>query len=193
MQHLHDCKQVIVPDCLRQVEILQNKYTFTTGADWAARKGHLLMLQWLLKNTGEGCTTYAMDFAARNGHIDIMMWLHHNRSEGCTNAAANWAAFKGRLNIVKWLYKNTQSRCGELATVTAAGNGDLDMLCWLHAEGAITNTTCADMAFACGHEECLRFLESVGYKSCMSKDDKRLMERMQRHIEFRRLPFVQWD
>jgi ankyrin repeat protein len=33
-----------------------------------------------------------MHWAARNGHLEVVQWLHENRKEGCTINAMNWAA-----------------------------------------------------------------------------------------------------
>eukprot|EP00798_Chlamydomonas_sp_ICE-L_P025841 gene25841-11516_t len=105
LSHVH-CKQVAIPTSLRQTEFLHTKKVLTTGADWAARKGHLPLLQWLLVNTEEVCTTYAFDLAARNGHMNVLLWLHDNGLGG-TRTSADWAAYTGHLHIVKWLYDNT--------------------------------------------------------------------------------------
>eukprot|EP00798_Chlamydomonas_sp_ICE-L_P000217 gene217-3987_t len=90
LSHVH-CKQVAIPTSLRQTEFLHNKKVLTTGADWAARKGHLPLLQWLLVNTEEVCTTYAFDLAARHGHMNVLLWLHDNGLGG-TRTSADWAA-----------------------------------------------------------------------------------------------------
>jgi hypothetical protein len=193
LPHLRYGKQVNVPDNLHTVEFLHNKRVITTGADWAARKGHLPLLQWLLLNTSECCTTYAMDLAARNGHMDVLLWLHGNCLKGCTNAAADWAAFKGRLDIVKWLYNNTGSRCSAHATMIAAGNGDHETLCWLHAHGVTCNTSCANMALACGHVGILKFLLSVGCKHCVDKGDTCCITRIRQLIDYERMPCSQRD
>jgi len=192
LPHLHNC-QLLIPNELRQVEILHNRKIITNVADWAARRGHLMLLQWLLLNTEEGCTTYAMDLAARNGHMNVLSWLHSNGLGGCTSAAADWAAFKGRLNIIKWLYENTGSRCSEHATMIAAGNGDMETLLWLHGQGVSCNPSCANMAFACGHACTLQFLESIGCKQCVDKADNNTIHNIRRIIEYERRPCKRRD
>ena len=52
------------------------------------------------------CTKRTMDFAAKNGHLYIVQWLHENRSEGCTEYAINFAANNGHLHMVQWLREN---------------------------------------------------------------------------------------
>ena len=38
-----------------------------------------------------------MDYAAKNGHLGIVQLLHHNRKEGCTTEAIDLAASNGHL------------------------------------------------------------------------------------------------
>jgi len=186
LSHVH-CKQVAIPTSLRQTEFLHNKRVLTTGADWAARKGHLPLLQWLLLNTEEVCTTYAFDLAARNGHMNVLLWLHDNGLGG-TRTSADWAAYTGHLHIVKWLYDNTNFKCSENATMIAAGNGDLEMLLWLHAQGVTCNTSCANFGFACEHEGIMQFLESVGCKRCIDEANTNIIKNIRHIIECERLP-----
>ena len=185
--------QLLLPaDCL-QTEVLQNRDTQTTKADWAARKGYLQLLRWLSSH-GEACTTYAMDFAARNGHLDVLQWLQLNRREGCTDAAANWAAYKGRLDVVEWLYCHTASRCCELATMLAAGHGDLRMLRWLLAHGVISTTSAANYAFAGGHTEAEELLAAYrGCRRCMTDDDADMIARIRKTLQIDASPIPQWD
>eukprot|EP00798_Chlamydomonas_sp_ICE-L_P025085 gene25085-10731_t len=150
LSHVH-FKQVAIPTSLRQTEFLHNKRVLTTGADWAARKGHLPLLQWLLLNTEEVCTTYAFDLAARNGHMNVLLWLHDNGLGG-TRTSADWAAY--------------------------TGNGDLEMLLWLHAQGVTCNTSCANFGFACEHEGIMQFLDSVGCKRCIDEANTNIIKKI---------------
>lgn len=47
-----------------------------------------------------------MYWAAKNGHLEIVQWLHFNRNEGCTKYSMDWAANSGHVEIVKWLNRN---------------------------------------------------------------------------------------
>lgn len=80
---------------------------FTADATFfAARNGHLQVVQWLHSNRQEGCTTRAVDDAAKNGFLDVVKWLLENRSEGYST---DLVAASGRLHVVKWLH-NKQKR-----------------------------------------------------------------------------------
>src|SRR3546814_7943009 len=57
------------------------------------------------------CTFHAMDYAAKNGHLEIVEFLHEHRTEGCTAQAMNYAAKAGHLAIVEWLHKNRLEGC----------------------------------------------------------------------------------
>ncbi len=184
-----------------------NKFTITTGPDWAARKGHLPLLRWLLKNTAEECTSSASDWAALNGHADVLQWLSDNNTLGCTDAAADWAAYKGHINILQWLYTNTHVRCSELSMMYAAGKGGLDehsssnthptepllpskawqcgvgrgnlkLLMWLHEHGAPSRNSAANFAFACGHTSTLKWLRSIGVERSVKADDHDVLARI---------------
>jgi hypothetical protein len=185
--------QAFITPGIRQKEFLRNELIITTGPDWAARKGHIELLKWLLVNTNEGCTTYAMDYAARNGHMNVLLWLYDNREEGCTNAAADWAASKGHLHILKWLYAHTSSRCSELAMMDASRRGDLEMLTWLHANGAGCRAIAADYAFVMGHDDVIHWLSSIGCQQSVKDDDVARIERIRECAQRDMLPFDWWD
>lgn len=189
---LNGC-QLRVLGSLRVKEYCGNREIRTTAPDWAARKGHLQLLQWLLHNTDEGCTTYAMDFAARNGHFDVLVWLHRNRAEGCTNAAADWAAFKGHLHILQWLYENTASRCSDLATSRAAARGDSGTLEWLVSRGVWCSPSAANFAFANGQAGVLEMLQTMGCMHTVRDRDTDVLQRMRDIVVSWNDPFERWD
>ncbi|RLN47122.1 hypothetical protein BBJ28_00016617 [Nothophytophthora sp. Chile5] len=108
--------------------------TCTTAAmDGAAAAGHLEMVQWLHTSMQAECTPDAMDRAAVNGHLKIVQWLHTNRSEGCTTKAMNGAASSGHLEIVKWLHANRPEGCTSAAVENAVMNRHLRIVRWLFA------------------------------------------------------------
>lgn len=179
--------QVTVP---RQLEGLCLRPIHTTAPDWAARKGHLQLLRWLLHDESEVCTTYAMDFAARNGHFEVLRWLH-NRGEMCTDAAANWAAFQGHTRILSWLYAHTPARCCELATMHAAGRGDMEMLEWLHHQNVCCTPSAANFALANGHTCVLAWLATKGCDPSVTKEDISTLERIK--ILACDTPCAPWD
>eukprot|EP01135_Chromosphaera_perkinsii_P001349 Nk52_evm76s164 gene=Nk52_evmTU76s164 len=129
----------------------------TDAMDYAAKNGHLALIQWLHSHRNEGCTVNAMNWAAEMGHIDVVQWLHENRDEGCneyalrnaagnnhlrmvqwltanrphdkcTTSAMDWACGRGHLDVVRWLHENRSEGCSEDAMYLAAGNGHLDVL-----------------------------------------------------------------
>ncbi|KAF4141907.1 Ankyrin repeats domain-containing protein [Phytophthora infestans] len=73
---------------------------------WAARGGHVHVLEWLQKNYPAKCGQDAMDAAISYGHIEAVKWLHANRTEGCTSGAMYSSACNGHFEMVKWLYLN---------------------------------------------------------------------------------------
>jgi hypothetical protein len=49
-----------------------------------------------------------MNFAAKNGHLEVVEWLNNNIKEGCKTCATNsmyLAADNGHLEIVEYLKK----------------------------------------------------------------------------------------
>jgi ankyrin repeat protein len=114
--------------------------------DYAARKGHLDIVQWLHANRSEGCTFRAMDNAASNGHFEIVKWLHANRREGCNTKAMDCAASKGHLDIVQWLHANRSEGCTFRAMDNAASNGHFEIVKWLHANRSEGCTFCKNVS-----------------------------------------------
>lgn len=177
---------------LQQVEYVDTRTVRTTLADWAARKGHAELLQWLLAVTWHRCTTFAMDWAARNGHINVLKWLHDHGAT-CTRAAADWAAVHGHMQILEWLYMHTGSRCSQLAPMYAAGRGDMPMLKQLHLWGVTFTDSTANFAYACGHADVLNFLEAMGCKRSVLEDDMQWLARIRGLAASVHEPFAQWD
>jgi hypothetical protein len=72
--------------------------------DYAAREGHLEVVQWLQANRSEGCTTDAMDFAVDREHFELLLFLRAKRTEGCTPAAKVFArGHRQQRHILGWL------------------------------------------------------------------------------------------
>lgn len=154
-------QQVIAPPNSCHIEYNSTGCIQTTLADWAARKGYLPLLLWLVDTAEIPCTSYAIDWAARNGHMIVVEWLH-KRGIACTDAAADWAAMKGHTHVLDWLYTYTNARCSQLAPMVCAGRGDISTLKWLHSQSIATFTDAAmDWACACDHHHVVDWLESV--------------------------------
>ena len=160
---------------VRQVELIANHNgaykILTTAADWAARKGHLELLEYLIVIAGDSCTEYAMSWAARNGHMDVLVFLKESVDCNCTDTAANWAAARGQDRVLKWLYKNTQSRCCELAPMNAAGMGFMRVLVFLHENHPTCfRDTAANYALDNGHVKISAWLNSIGCHPTPSRE-----------------------
>ena len=131
----------------------------TNAMNWAAKRGHLDIVQWLHFNRLEGCSTGAMNSAAEFGYLDIVQWLHFNRSEGCSTSAMDSASRNGHLDVVQWFHSNRSEGCTSCAMDLAAQNGHLDVVKWLHlnrSEGCSADA----MIFAAqrGHINVVKYL-----------------------------------
>ena len=71
--------------------------------EYAARGGHLEVLQWAREH-GHGCRwdTAVCEYAARGGHLEMLRWA---REHDCPwNALVfEYAAWGGHLEVLKWL------------------------------------------------------------------------------------------
>ncbi|GLE11842.1 hypothetical protein PINS_up024571 [Pythium insidiosum] len=105
----------------------------STRVQWTTppKNGHLDIVQWLHANRTEGCTLKAMDGAAMNGHLGIVQWLHAHRSEGCTTKAMDLAAQNGHVAVLAWLDAHRAEGCTTLSLEYAAGEGHIATVKWL--------------------------------------------------------------
>jgi hypothetical protein len=101
---------------------------------WAARGGHVAVLEWLQANYPAQCGPDAMDVAAFSGHLDAVKWLHANRTMGCTCNALHQAAANGQFEVVKWLYLNRPESRTYGAVLAAFRNGHVRIAYWLYAK-----------------------------------------------------------
>lgn len=99
--------------------------------DFAARGGHLEVVQFLQQHRIEGASQRAMDMAAQEGHEHVVRWLFANRSDGCTRLAFDCAAGNGHLTIAQFLAANYDIGFSAAAVELAARGGHLDVLTWL--------------------------------------------------------------
>jgi hypothetical protein len=129
---------------------------------WAARGGHLAVLEWIQANKTQQCRVDAMDEAAGQGHLEVVKWLHTNRSEGCTSCAMDNAADNGHLEMVKWLHGNRSEGCTHRAMYLAAEHGHLEVVKWLYAHRPDSHTHRAiDAAVQSGHIRILCWLQPL--------------------------------
>ena len=101
-----------------------------TAMFYAARNGHLEILNWLNANHYK-CDHLAMNTAAANGQLEALQWLHANRREGCTERAMYMAAVNGHLEVVQWLHANRSEGCIKTALEKASENGHRKLVKWL--------------------------------------------------------------
>lgn len=110
----------------------RSEYCSAGAMDWAANNGYLEIIKYICANgKATNCTTNWMNRAAQNGHLNVVEWLHYNRNEGCTTHAMDWAARNGHLQMVKWLSENRSEGCTRAAFLGAANRGHLDVAKWL--------------------------------------------------------------
>lgn len=165
---------------------LYTKNDVSQAMDYAVINKHLHVLEWLLKNTNEVCTTICDNFAyergdlellkqlhecgvefdksvmdgeAASGNLHVIQWLHENRKEGCTKGAMDRASTNGYLHVVQWLHENRKEGCTTMAMNYAAAHGHLHVVQWLHErrnEGCTQRAI--DWAAASGHLEVVKWL-----------------------------------
>jgi hypothetical protein len=78
--------------------------------NYAARRGHLEVLQWAREN---GChwDKWTCAYAAKCGHLEILQWAREN---GCPwdKWTCAYAAFRGHLEVLQWAHKNGCPKMG---------------------------------------------------------------------------------
>ena len=167
---------------VRQVELVAVLFcgafrVLTTAADWAARKGHVELLRWLLEVAYDSCTQYAMNWAARNGHMDVLVFLKERGDAECTNAAADWAAARGHDRVLEWLYENTRARCSELGPIQAAGMGYKRVLTFIHRnDPTLFRDSTANFALNNGHDKLFSWLKSIGCHPTEGEEERHAAE-----------------
>ena len=75
------------------------------GADIAASKGELRILQWLINQNVE-CTEYGVDCATEYGHVEMLDWLFNKYGIYCSKRAIEKAICNGHDSIVYWVDQN---------------------------------------------------------------------------------------
>ncbi|ETV91367.1 hypothetical protein H310_14046 [Aphanomyces invadans] len=126
---------------------------------FAARNGHLQVIQYLHMRQVAGCTPHVMDTAAANGHLDIVAFLHLYRTEGCTKEAMDAAACKGFLDVVQFLHYNRNEGCTKLAMTWAARLNQVHVVRFLsenRTEGC--SRKALDWAAKYGHLDVVKYL-----------------------------------
>jgi len=104
-------------------------------ANWAARNGHLAVLEWLnALNPPIRADMRGANYAAGNGQLAVLEWLNTLNPPIRPNVdGANYAARNGHLAVLQWLNAfNPPIRPNVVGANWAAGNGHLAVLEWLN-------------------------------------------------------------
>ena len=127
--------------------------------NFAARYGHLEVLQWARHN---GCPwhDWTCALAAENGHLEVLQWARLN---GCLwhESTCCCAALNGHLSVLQWARLN---RCPwNAATCSfAAQHGHLEVLQWARLNGCPWDKWTCRNAAAQGHLEVLQWARVNG-------------------------------
>nr|XP_027237693.1 ankyrin repeat domain-containing protein 2-like isoform X3 [Penaeus vannamei] len=125
-----------------------------TALHFAARNGHLSVVQFLAEKGGDlnardWLEWTALHFAARNGHLSVVQFLAENggdlNARDCNEwTALHFAARNGHLSVVQFLAEkggdlNARDRDDETALHFAARNGHLSVVQFLAEKGGDLN------------------------------------------------------
>ena len=90
--------------------------------DFAAKSGHLQIIEYLNMYRGEKCTDWAMLYAAGLNHFEIVKYLHEHAGIQCTAKAMNKAAEVGNLGIVRYMCENDLESVNVQSALVVAGD-----------------------------------------------------------------------
>jgi len=128
------------------------------GANWAASRGNVDILDWLADRNiypyGDGPYT-----AVVGGHLNVLQWAHQrglrmSPSEESLNLAAEW----GHLDLLKWVADHLHLLPGEEGANLAAMRGQIGIVKWLATQGVNMNRY-SDLALRNEMEKILKFVE----------------------------------
>ena len=126
----------------------------------AAKRGHIHVLRWLYDH---GCESdeRICAYAAEGGHLDVMVWLRLNGHQWNTDTC-DQAAKYGHLHVLKWI---VSQGCpwDEWTTMLAAKYGHLDILKWAIENGCPCDASACSFAAEGGQLEILKWLVEAGY------------------------------
>ncbi|CAK4073276.1 unnamed protein product [Aphanomyces euteiches] len=135
--------------------------------NYAARNGHLHLIEYLHQHRFQGCSAHVMDTAAANGHLDTVMFLHEFRGEGCTKDAMDAASLQGFLDIVQFLHLHRHEGCTKVAMTWAARLDKLQVVRFLsenRTEGCTKKAL--DWAAKRGHLSVVQYLHANRHEGC---------------------------
>jgi len=133
-----------------------------TGMRVAARKGNILILEWLMEN---GChlDKNAFSDAAEGGHLDVLEFLKEKNCPLDPEDCMSGAARGGKLEIIHWLLRNGCSfdDVDKWTLFYAAGEGHLHVIKFFVENGYSVNEIdegVSSEAAAGGHLNVLQWL-----------------------------------
>jgi hypothetical protein len=141
--------------------------SFSASAiDSAVRAGRLDIVQFLIENRSDGCTSAAINDAILGDRDDILQLL---RASGISTEDVPWALVReagelGRLDILKWdHYAMHDARYLDSAMSAAAENGHLHVVQWLaRNRGTACRLTACARAAGNGHLQILKWVNNEG-------------------------------
>jgi hypothetical protein len=147
------------------LEVLQ--WLMTENCPWdakactiAAKYGNLEVLQWLRTKNCQW-DAKACAYAAQNGHLIVLQWLRANGCDWCPRTCSN-AARSGHLEVLQWARNNGCDWRYEHICNTAAAYGKLEVLQWLVDEKCALSTKTWRLADQNGRHEVRNWLEANG-------------------------------
>jgi len=179
---------------LAHLAMRQNYRVDNMAAVYAARHGHMHVIEWLVaheftlpkrictdmaqsgridmlrwaKSRGYAWDEHTFDRAVQYGHMCVLWWL---KKQGCLPSARSCdiAAGSGRLPVLEWL-RAGKAPWSARTVATAAAAGHLHIVEWAVKQGCLLNETAVICAARNGHLHVLMWLHargiSVGVNAC---------------------------
>ena len=130
--------------------------------DFAANRGHLEMIRYLVGKKCEGWEDGCLDAlssAVYCGEVECLKYLHEEAKAPWDWNTAAWAARNGHLHILEYLVERKYDELDEEACACAAMNGHLDCLKYLHETAkAPWDEEAVREAHKYNETECLQYL-----------------------------------
>jgi len=147
------------------LERLGTLFRYPCGTEtpvYAARAGHIHVLEWLHRRQQTRCAwdERTCTAAAEHGHLDVLQWLRERACPWSAKTCAG-AGLCGNLEMLRWLRINGcpwDTRTCECA----AARGHLSVLRWAKQNGCPWGTKTSCLAATNGHVETFQWLEANG-------------------------------
>jgi len=185
------CMEAASHGDLARIERLIGKHGYRCDnnmvATYAARRGHLHILEWVFgrayalpthictdiaqsgridiirwaKAKGYTWNEHTFDRAAQYGHLRTLQWL---RNQGCPAGprACQFAAGRGHLRVLQWLRANDAPWDAATVVIAAAVRGHLRVVRWAVGQGCPLTEKAAARAASHGHLGVLVWMHDNG-------------------------------